>query len=116
MKTTANQILDTLQYTSVQYEIEYLEWFDRWCWAQATNDYSIYVQTLQNGSVSKWFAIEFEKLEQRFLKISESMPRNTVQLRMHHKVAITEIFGISPKVLLEGIKPNQELNKHVNMN
>ena len=116
MKTTANQILDTLQYTSFQYEKEYLEWYERWCADQSKGDFSMYVQTFQNRSVSKWFATEFEKLEQRFLKISEVIPNNTLQLRMHYRITITEIFGISPKALLEEIKTNQELNKHVNLN
>ena len=114
--TTANQILDTLQYSSDQYEEQYLEWFDRWCTVQSKNQISLFVQIFQNGPVSKWFAHEFEKLEQTFLAMSKAMPKDTVQLRMHYKIMITQIFNIYPKALLDEIKPNKEFKHPLNLN
>lgn len=114
--TTANQILDILQYTTADYENQYIEWFDRWCAIHSKRDFSLFVQTFQNGPVSKWFAAEFEKLEQKFLKIALAAPQNTIDLRMHYKVTITAIFSISPKALLDEIKSNKEFKQHLNLN
>jgi len=115
-KIQSNQIVDLLQYSTKEYEDQYLDWYDRFISSLAKGDFSKYVQMYQNRSIAMWFKLEINKLENQFISISQNVPNEIVQLRVHYKVTISQIFNKYPSALLEGIKPNYSFKIQPNLN
>lgn len=115
-KVKSNQIVDLLQYSTKEYDDQYLEFYDRFITTIVKEDFSRYVQMYQNRSIAMWYNIEFAKLENQFLVMYENLPKDFVQLRMHYKVTITQIFNKYPSALFEDIKPNHLFKIMPNIN
>ncbi len=107
--STKNQIIDTLQWSSEDYEKRVFQ--TMWNWCQIYGKYpSVIQQLLANSKINKWFLQEFEKCELEFLKLSEVVPNKVEPLRDHYKACTSQIMGIYPRALIEGITKNKEFS------
>jgi hypothetical protein len=98
-----NQILDLLQYSSLEYDMLLFDLYFTWCngIARSTKHHQF---LLVNRNLSRWFMKEYYKNEVKFLNYSQSThPYNTEELRILYDETTTQI-NFYPKALLNEIK------------
>lgn len=111
MKATCkNQIIDLLQWSTVEYEERVFQAYWNWCINYGQYQ-SIIQQMLAHRGINKWFLEEYIKLELQFLAIAEVVPNQTSKLESHYKSCTAEIMAIYPKPLIDAIKKNLDFIK-----
>ncbi len=114
--STKNQIMDYLQWSSDDYDKRVFTAY--WNWCQQYGGYpSVVQQLLANAKINRWFMMEYQKCEFRFLKIVGIVPINhTEQLRGHYKACTSQAMAVFPKPLIDGIKRNREFSSQLATN
>ena len=104
--TTKNQVMDSLQWSSEEYESRVFQSY--WTWCHTYGNYPSRIQQLlANSAVNKWFLIEYQKCEEQYLKIAEVVPNHIEGLRGHYKGCTAHIMTIYNQPLLDAVKKNK---------
>ncbi len=97
-----NKIIDYMQFTSAEYDDKLFQVFWSWCQKYGKTP-SHTQQLLANSGVSKWWIVEYSKLEIQFINAYPHLPKKRDALVYHFYGFITQINTIYPKALIEAI-------------
>lgn len=112
--TIKNQVIDSLQWSSDEYDKRFFDTFWHWCWNHGKYP-SVSQQLLANSVINKWFIIEFQKKEIEFLNLTNAISPNKLELlRTNYKVLTAEVIGIYPSALMQDHKRNKGFSNSLN--
>jgi hypothetical protein len=100
---TKSKIMNYLQISSQEYEDRLFHTFWNWCNKYGKNTKHSQ-QLLANYSVSKWWILEYNKLEDKFLEALFCFPLNRDNLEYHFNGFTIQIYTIYPKALIEAVR------------
>ncbi len=108
--------MDYLQISGDEYDEKVLLTFWEWCSKRAQSA-SQEQELLANRAVNKWFMLEYEKRQQKFLKIfDDPVDVRGCCIEQYYDECITTIFNIYPKVLIDKLKFNPIFINHIKLN
>ncbi len=111
--TKTTEINELLYITSDQYETDCQDRYLRWCLSRSKDMGQDLQQLLANTSISKYYNIEFAKIEQSFIEIvgPQKGILNYKTVRAIYSTMIIEIFNKYPQPLFEAAR---KLNVYAN--
>jgi len=95
-----NQIMDLLQWSSDEYDKRLFQSYYNYCIYHGSYP-SIIQQLFSNSKLNKWFLHEYEKAEQKFLKIAEVVPNSNIEfLRGQYKSCTADVIKLYSSTLM----------------
>ncbi|WP_264521174.1 hypothetical protein [Flavobacterium sp. N1994] len=108
MTTLKNQILDTLQMSSEDYDLMIFLQFWNYCYKYAAKSPKKTQQFVANANINKWYMKELASRERTFLDMVPGLIKTKSDLNYHYKGCVAGIINLFPKALFEMIKEDPQ--------
>ena len=97
--TIKNQIIDYLQWSTIQYEDRYMLQYFNWCRLHGIQP-SVVQELLANAKINNYFNRQMALCESNFIKIIQALPHCSIcQLEAHYYACAAEVMHNYPTVI-----------------
>lgn len=100
---TKNQIIDYLQISSEEYDIDVFDYYFKWCETHGKSHPHVQ-ELMANARIDRWFMKNFEKLEQQYIDALPFIIKTGKNLKYEYQAHVGHIFTLYPKPLIDAIK------------